>query len=468
MAADGARAVPARSLRRTLLAWLVAPLVLLVPLVAALLYWLAVQPAMDSLDRALTDTAVALAQILDERDGRAVLPLSQQTAHALRADLVDEVVFAVGDAHGALLDGDAALLALDPGLARGDWRFFDARWHGRDVRAVAHGAACGAATCPVLVAESLGKRDAAARAVALAALGASLLLAACLSALAWVAVGRGLRPLQQTSRELRQRSLQQLDPLPLEQMPREVAFFGVALNDLFQRLRTAVGAQRAFLDDASHQLRTPLAVLLSESAQALEQPHPPELHERLQRLHAAAERSAHLSHQLLTLARAEGAALAQRGQQVPVDLVQLVTQAAGEWLRAALAAGQDLGFALQPCTVLGEAWLLRELVANLVHNAAQHAGPGAHVTVRTGIDGALAVLEVEDDGPGLDEADRARAWDRFHRGRGARGAGTGLGLPIVQHIAQLHGGRAGLHAGPSGRGLLVRVLLPREAVTKLS
>ncbi|MFT3720259.1 sensor histidine kinase [Pseudorhodoferax sp.] len=460
MAAE--RAAP--SLRRTLMGWLALPLVALVPLAAALLYWLAVQPALDSLDRALTDTAVALADILEERDGRAVLPLSAQTAHALRADLVDQVVFAVGDAQGALLAGDAALLALAPRPARGTWRFFDATWQGQAVRVVAHGAACGAHGCAIVVAESLGKRNAAARSVALAALGVSLLLAVCLLLLAWVAVERGLAPLRQASRELERRSLQQLDPLPPRLLPQEVAFLGTAIDALFERLRTAVGAQRAFLDDASHQLRTPLAVLLSESAQALEQPHPPALHARLQRLHAAAERSAHLSHQLLTLARTEGAALERRLQRRPLDLAQLVTEAAPEWVRAALAAGQDLGFALQRAPVLGEAWLLREAVANLVHNTQQHAGRGACVTVRTGVeDGDWAVLEVEDDGPGMDEADRARAWERFHRGRGASGPGSGLGLAVVRQVALLHGGDAALRPGAAGRGLCVRLRLPRAA-----
>ncbi|HVR51627.1 MAG TPA: sensor histidine kinase N-terminal domain-containing protein [Pseudorhodoferax sp.] len=451
---------PAPSLRRALLAWLVLPLVVLVPLAAALLYLLAVQPAMDSLDRALTDTTVALADILEERDGRAVLPLSEQTARALRADLVDEVVFAVGDARGGLLAGERLLLDLQPAVARGEWRFFDGRLRGQAMRVVAHGAPCGAQVCTILVAESLGKRNAAARAVALAALGVSLLLAACLAGLARVAVWRGLRPLQQASQALEQRSLQQLDPLPLERLPREVAFFGTALNALFARLRAAAGAQRSFLDDASHQLRTPLAVLLSESAQALQQPHSPELGQHLQRLHAAAERSAHLSHQLLMLARAEGTALALHATRAQLDLAQLVTESAPDWVRPALAAGQDLGFALQSVPVRGEAWLLRELVANLVHNAGQHAGRGAQVTVRTRTEDGQAVLEVEDDGPGMAEDDRARAWDRFHRGRGAHGPGTGLGLSIVQHIAQLHGGRAELAPGPAGYGLRVRVLLP--------
>ena len=155
------------------------------------------------------------------------------------------------------------------------------------------------------------------------------------------------------------------------------------------------------------------ARLAAPAGRAVRQP-------RLQRLHAAAERGAHLSHQLLTLARADGAALERGAHGSRVDLARLVTDAAADWVRPALAAGQDLGYALQPAPVLGEAWLLRELVANLVHNAQQHAGPGAQVTVRTGVEGALAVLEVQDDGPGMDAADRARAWDRFHRGRAAR------------------------------------------------
>lgn len=138
-----------------------------------------------------------------------------------------------------------------------------------------------------------------------------------------------------------------------------------------------------------------------------------------------------------------------------------MTEAAADWVRPALAAGQDLGFDLQPAATQGEAWLLRELLSNLLHNAQQHAGRGAQVTVRTRTEGGQAVLEVEDDGPGIDPADRARAWDRFHRGSTASGPGTGLGLPIVQHIAQLHEGHAELLAGPAASGLCVRVRLPR-------
>ena len=114
------------SLRRALLVWLLLPLVVLIPLTAALIFGLALSPALDALDRALTDTAVALAQIVEVHDGRVTLPLSEQTARALRADLVDETVFAVGDGGGRLLGGNASLLRLAPSVQAGQWRFFEA------------------------------------------------------------------------------------------------------------------------------------------------------------------------------------------------------------------------------------------------------------------------------------------------------------------------------------------------------
>lgn len=223
MSTDRPAAGAAGSLRRTLLAWLILPLVVLVPLSAAVVYGLAVRPALDGLDRALTDTAVALAGMLQTDGGAVTLPLSAQTLRALRADLVDEVALAVGNPQGQRLAGDADLLALRPPVAAGQWLFFDATLRGQRMRLAAHGAACGApgGVCAILVAESLGKRRAAERAVALAALAAAVLLAGSLAALALLAVRLGLRPLQRASTEMASRSLQRLEPIPLHTVPRE-------------------------------------------------------------------------------------------------------------------------------------------------------------------------------------------------------------------------------------------------------
>jgi two-component system sensor histidine kinase TctE len=450
------------SLRRALLVWLIVPLFLLVPLAAALMYRMTVRPALDGLDRGLTATALALSRILVTRDGTVSLPLSEQTRRALKADSVDEVIIAVGNGHAELLAGDAGLLALRPNVGEGQWLFFDTSLRGRAMRAAAFGARCGGygQVCPVLVAESLIKRRDARRAVITASLVAALLLALALTLLALVAVRRGLRPLQQASADISSRSLQRLDPISLDGVPREAAAFVTAVNALLDRLRAAAAAQRAFVEDAAHQLRTPLTTLLVESSQALSQPHPPELSPSLERLHAAAERGARLARQLLTLARTDGAALHAGASRQNVDLARLAANAADDWLGPSLDAGQDLGFELQPANVLGDELMLNELLGNLVHNAIQYAGKGAKVTVRTRTAGDQAVLEVIDDGLGIDADDLAEVWVRFRRGRNATGLGTGLGLSIVQDIAHIHGGSAHLEPSANGRGLVARVTLP--------
>jgi len=448
------------SLKRVLLVWLLLPLLVLIPLTAALIYGLALRPALDGLDRALTDTAVALAQIVQVQDGRASLPISDQTARALRADLVDETFFAVGDGAGRLLGGLPALLELAPALESGQWRFFEASLMGQPVRAAAHGVRCGEGVCAILVAETLGKRNAANRAVLLAALLGATALALPMLLLTMVAVNRGMRPLHQAAAEVDARTPDRLEPIDARRVPREVVTFVHALNALFARLREAAAAQRAFVADAAHQLRTPLAVLRVEAAQALESPHPAELRPALERLHAAAERGARLAQQLLALARAEGAALDPQQRAERIDLSRLAADAADQWLQPSLSAGQDLGFDLAPAWVEGNPTLLGELLGNLVHNAVEHAGTGARITVRTRTLQGRAELCVEDNGPGIPDDERESLWQRFRRGRGAAGTGSGLGLAIVRDIASLHGAQATLVAGEQGLGLRVCVSFP--------
>jgi two-component system sensor histidine kinase TctE len=446
-----------------LLLWLLLPLLLLIPLTAGLIYVLALRPALDGLDRALTDTAVALAQIVDVKDGRIALPLSEQTARALRADLVDETFFAVGDDMGKLLGGNADLLALAPSLARGQWLFFDASLAEKPVRVAAQAIPCGpvpSQVCSILVAETLGKRSAAKRAILLAALLGATALALPMVLLAVFAVNRGMRPLLLAAAEVQSRTPDRLESLDARKVPREVVTFVQALNDLFGRLREAAAAQRAFIADAAHQMRTPLAVLRVEAAQALDTPHPAELQPALQRLHAAAERAARLAQQLLALARAEGTALDPTQRVQRLDLSHLAADAADQWLQPSLQAGQDLGFDLAPAWVEGDPLLLMELLGNLIHNAIVHAGAGSRITIRTYMRNGCAQLCVEDDGCGVAADEQESLWHRFRRGRGADGTGSGLGLAIVKDIARLHGARAALAPGEHGRGLRVCISFP--------
>ena len=452
------------SLRRVLLLWLLTPLLILIPLASALIYALALRPALDGLDRALTDTAVALAQIVEvDPDGRTTLPLSEQTAHALQADLVDETFFAVGDGQGGLLGGKNALLALAPALQPGRWRFFDSGLSGKPVRVAAHAVGCGSArvrVCAILVAETLGKRHSAERALFFAALLGATALALPMVMLSMIAVSRGMRPLNLAASDVGTRSPERLEAIDTRSVPREVVPFVHALNDLFGKLREASVAQRAFIANAAHQLRTPLAVLRVEAAQALEVSDPELLRPILQRLHAAVERAARLAQQLLTLARAEAITSDPVEPMRSLDLNRLAAQSADRWLHPSLEATQDLGFDLAPAWVTGNHLLLEELLGNLVHNTIEHAGPGARITVRSGTRNGRSWLCVDDDGRGADADELHSIWFRFKRGREARGTGSGLGLAIVKDIARLHGAVATLAAGEGGRGLSVCVSFP--------
>ncbi len=171
-----------------------------------------------------------------------------------------------------------------------------------------------------------------------------------------------------------------------------------------------------------------------------------------------AARAARLANQLLVLARADG--LSQTSAARPLDLKAVCAEAAQDWLDPALDAGLDLGFELQAAWVCGHAHLLREALGNLLHNANEYAGSGARVTVRTALRDGVAVLEVEDNGPGVPACDHERLWQRFQRGEAAVGSGSGLGLAIVRNIAALHGADVQMRAGGGGRGLCVTLRLP--------
>jgi two-component system sensor histidine kinase TctE len=145
-----------------------------------------------------------------------------------------------------------------------------------------------------------------------------------------------------------------------------------------------------------------------------------------------------------------------------VNLLPNLEEQIYEWVHRALEREVDLGFELASAEVQGEAVLLREALANLLHNALEYVPRGGHITVRTGAASGErgAFLEVEDDGPGIPEAERARVIERFYRVPGTSGTGSGLGLAIVHEIASAHGARLLIEAGAAGKGCSVRIEFP--------
>ena len=177
---------------------------------------------------------------------------------------------------------------------------------------------------------------------------------------------------------------------------------------------------------------------------------------QLEQVHKATIRTARLANQLLALARVEPGA---RSVTATVDLKNVAGGEADAWVRQSLTLDIDLGFELEPAPVDGDAFLLREALSNLVHNALEYSPRGGRVTVRTGRRNGHAFLEVEDDGPGIAPAERSRVLERFYRVPGTPGTGSGLGLAIVREIAASHAANISIADGASG-GCRVEITFP--------
>jgi two-component system sensor histidine kinase TctE len=275
-------------------------------------------------------------------------------------------------------------------------------------------------------------------------------------------VGLGLRPLIALRAQIDSRSAQDLAPLDETRVPGEVQPLTRALNRLFATVRANAQGQQQFLANAAHQLRTPLAGLQTQLELLRHDTDAAAVRDRLIGLLEGTRRLSHTANQLLALARAEPTATAA-ADFGDVDLRKLAEEAVAKHFDRALRQHIDLGVEAFRAHVRGSAWLLREMLANLVDNALAYTPAEGRVTVRCGVDTGApqhSFIEVEDDGPGIAADQRPRVTERFYRPHGTLGDGCGLGLAIVDEIARGH--RAVLHigSGANDRGTRVRVTFP--------
>jgi len=328
----------------------------------------------------------------------------------------------------------------------GQWRVFGMQQGGQTIQ----------------VAQPMLLRDQLALAAALRTVAPFLLMLPMLGVLIWVVVGRGLRPLDAVARAVSTRTPVALDPLPHERVPSEVLPLLLALNDLLARLKRALDAQREFIADAAHELRTPLAALSLQVQLAERAADSASRAEAFAEVKGGLKRATHAVQQLLTLARQEPGG----GERAlaAVKLADLVAGVIAEHSPLAEARRIDLG--ATPTTgepvVDGEEEALRILVGNLVSNAVRYTPPGGKVDVAVA-DGAEGPrIEVCDSGPGIPVDERERVFDRFYRRAQNDEAGSGLGLAIVRRIAERHRASVVLDTAPLG-GLRARVQFKRSA-----
>jgi two-component system sensor histidine kinase TctE len=436
---------------------LLPPIAALLAVGALVAYYPSIEPAAEAYDQALVDVGVSLGAYIRPAGAGYRFDLPPAVEQVLRRDRADTLYYRVISPGGQDIGGDDSLPLppFEEEAAAGIVSYNDT-FRGAPVRVVSVQAPCGRTTCTVLVAETTAKRRRLAREILLGSLFPELLIAAATLVIVWFGVKRGLAPLARLSEEIKSRSPVDLRPVEASG-PEETQPLVRALNGLLHEVAQASRSQQRFLADAAHQLRTPLAGLQAHTELALAQPLPEACRAQIEQVHAATIRTARLANQLLALARAEPGA---RGEAAELDLKALAGAEADDWVRQALARESDLGFELEPAPVLGDAFLLREALANLVHNAIQYTPRGGHVTVRTGKRGGQSFVEVEDDGPGIPAGERARVLERFYRVPGTPGTGSGLGLAIVSEIATGHGASIHVDDGAGGRGCKVAITFP--------
>jgi two-component system sensor histidine kinase TctE len=423
------------SIRRRMLMFLISSLIVMVAGASAVSYWVALRSANDAYDRSLLDPALDIAENLRIDASGAHVDLPVKALEALVYDQVDRVIFQVRSPADAVIDG-VADLPPPPELGLGQQIFFDGVSDGQDIRIAAHRTASGYV---VQVGETLHKRNRLIGEILVAEFVPTLLVAIAATALAWLGVAHGLRPLEELRLELMRRAPRDLRPLSDAAAPVETAPVVEAFNSLLSQVRDASTMQQRFLANAAHQLRTPLAGLQMHLELLLRRELAPDVRGEVERMHGATVRASRLANQLLALARVESAP--EHGRELErIDLLTIADAAAREWAPRAHAADIDLGFALESAELRGDPLLLPELVDNLLDNALRYTAPGGAVTVRTGCHDGSPFLCVEDTGPGIPESERGKVLERFYRVPGTPGEGSGLGLAIVQEVVARHRG----------------------------
>ena len=478
------------SLRRTLLAVLVPGLLVVTGLDIVVSWRNTLSAANAAFDRSLLGAIKAMDANISTASGGLSVELPYRMLEFFELTANGQVFYRVASGDNLVEIGNDGLPPPPQPLVNGQPQFHDGSYFGTPIRVGSYARELDRALSQgsqskrvmIQVAETLESRQDFTRRLVLETVARDFLLLLAALGLVVLVVQFALRPLQRLQAEIAARKVDDLTPVSAKDVPADVRPLVDALNQHASRYRDVLEAQRRFVDDASHQLRTPLTTLATQVGFALREQEGSKRDEALQAIKQQVDDAIRQTNQMLALARADAAAL----RLAPLDLQALAERVTRGLWSLARSRAIDLGF--EPLAgplqlVDGNEAQLAEALSNLVHNALVHVPLGGHVTVQAGCEGANALLRVVDDGPGMPAADRARAGERFLRvlrpaeasaprpntaapapSQGSQG--SGLGLAIASAIVQRHGGALELGAArehPSRPGLVATLRWPVQA-----
>ena len=435
---------------------MLTPLLIVWP-ASLVLTWLVAQNIADKpFDRQLEDNLLALSQLAAAQGSKAIFNLPAPASKLLRADDDDLVYYQVLGLRGEHLSGDKDVpLPDNDTLPSGTIALRDDEMRGLEIRVawtyvplVGTELPRNAKPLLIQVAETREKRSRLATEIVKGVLLPQFAVLLLVVFLVWLALARGIRPLNQLQERIRARRADDLSPIDTQEVPLEVSPLVQSINELFAKERAALAGQKRFLADAAHQLKTPLAGLRMQAELAQRAGTSQEdLKQSLQQISRSSMRATRTVNQLLALARAEN-----EGRSIPmqtINLASIATDIVQEALPRAMERGIDLGYdgtgaGAQAAQMLGSAALLPELLRNLVDNALNYV---PSTPERTGIVTVRVVahamseyleLQVEDNGHGIPLIERDLVLQPFYRSLGQQVDGSGLGLAIVSEIAKRH------------------------------
>ncbi|CAB3681416.1 Adaptive-response sensory-kinase SasA [Achromobacter deleyi] len=441
-----------RTLKTQLLWWLIPTLVLV--MMGAL--WLSNHQLRNQVDIAYDRSLAGALRAIDHNISTASGGLAMEQPYLMleffELTANGSVFYRVATEDGLAEIGHPELPMPTQPLVSGEPQFFYATYLGMPVRVAALARAMDpplyankGGRVIVQVAEGLESRQAFLHQVLVRSVERDLAVILISVLVIILGVFMALRPLARLRQELERRPADDLSPVSASDLPGEVLPLVGAVNLHMARYAAQARVQSQFLDDASHQLRTPLSVLRTQTAYALRETCPQEVRTALLAMQEGLDRAVRTTNQMLALARAKDASLAEGGFSLePVDLAALADGVIRSLLPTARARQMDIGLEADPgpAIVPGAEWLLREAVGNLVDNAIRYTSPGGTITVLVRREPGQLRLSVEDSGPGMSAEDIARAGIRFRRGAaGKNKPGAGLGLAIVGTIAEALGAR---------------------------
>lgn len=431
-----------RSLLGEILDWMLAPLFLLWPMSIAITYVVAQNLANVPYDLGLANALQILGQQIEANEDMVSLRMSAPARLALRIRENDGVFWKAIGPHGDLLGGDSELPTPErtPSDQPNTTYYENHTLRDFEIR-IAYTwmdlSARGAGPVLLVAAESVDRRTQLANDIIKGVIIPQFIVLPIAVVLVWFGLSRGVAPINALQRRLRARRPDDLSPIDERLAPSEIGPLITAMNDLLSRLEATLLAQRRFVADAAHQLKTPLAGLRTQAELAMRGEPRANTQASLEQIIAGTTRATRLVNQLLLMANAENP---NTMEMQPIDLTHLAKEQIQKWIHTALQKGVDLGFegAEQPSYIKGQSLLLGEALNNLIDNAIRYTPAPGHITVSLQEQSGVVILAVEDSGPGIAQEERERVFDRFYRVLGSGVDGSGLGLAIVREIAQRH------------------------------